>query len=73
MINFNCNIKITITYRRPGIFILREEVHVSEGVDGDQRQVLLPLPEVVEGVGELDAVGGQELNLAPLPQQFSLY
>lgn len=47
----------------PGGRLTGEEVHMPEGVDGDDGQVLLALAEVVERVGELLAVRRQEVHV----------
>ena len=36
---------------------------MPEAVDGDEREVLLGLAQVVERVGELDTVGDQEVHV----------
>ena len=36
---------------------------MPEGVDGDEGQVLLGLAQVVQGVGELDTIGNQEIDV----------
>ena len=41
---------------------MREDVHVSEAVYGQYRQVVGRLTQVVEGVGELGAVRRQEVD-----------
>ena len=51
------------------LLVLGEEIHVPEGVDGDQWQVVLPLAEVVQRVGELQPVRRQEVNIRLLSLQ----
>jgi len=41
---------------------VREDVHVSEAVYGQYRQVVGRLTQVVKGVGELGAVRRQEVD-----------
>ena len=46
---------------------------VPKGVDGDEGQVLLALAQVVEGVGELDPVSCEEVDLLSLREQLTLH
>ena len=43
-------------YNSLDVFEVGEDVHVSETVDGHQREVVLALPEVVEGMGKQNTV-----------------
>ncbi len=45
------------------VFVLGEEVHVPEAVDGDQGKVLLRLAQVVKRVSKFDTVGHEEVDV----------
>ena len=45
------------------VFVLGEEVHVPEAVDGDQGKVLLRLAQVVKRVSKFDPVGHEEVDV----------
>ena len=45
------------------VLVLGEQVHVPEAVDGEERQVLLGLAEVVQRVSKLDSVGDQKVDV----------
>ena len=46
---------------------------LPKGVNGDEGQVVLGLAQMVEGMGKLDPVGCQEVDLLPLRQQLTLH
>lgn len=48
---------------RVHVFKPREQVHVAERVDSDQRQVFLRLAQMVQWMGEAFAVGRQEIDV----------
>ena len=56
----------------PHVLILGEEIHVTEGVNRDQRKVILGLAEMVEGMSELDPIRSQEADLTSLSQKLFL-
>ena len=45
------------------VLVLGEQVHVPEAVDGEERQVLFGLAEVVQRVSKLDSVGDQKVDV----------
>lgn len=45
------------------IFEIREQIHVTERIDCDKRQVGLALAEVVQGVGETVTVSRKEIDV----------
>ncbi len=46
---------------------------MSEGINGDQRKIFLGFPKMMEWMGELDTVGGQEVDLLSLRHQFTFH
>ena len=56
----------------PHVLILGEEIHVTEGVNRDQREVILGLAEMVEGMSELETIRSQEADLTSLSQKLFL-
>lgn len=45
------------------VFILGEQVHVPETVDGNQGQIVLGLAQVVQGMSKFYSVGNQEIDV----------
>lgn len=48
---------------RVHLLVVGEQVHVSERVDGDQRQIGLRFAQMVQRMGEAFAVGRQEIDV----------
>ena len=56
----------------PHVLVLGEQVHVTEGVDGDQRQIFFGLSKMMQRMSELEPICCQEAHLTPLTQQLVL-
>merc|ERR1712012_1532012 len=54
------------------VLIFGEEVHVSERVDSNEGKIILRLAKVAQWVGELEAVGDEEVDVGLLRHQLSL-
>ena len=48
-----------------------EDVHVAEGVDGEDGEVALRLAQMVERVGKFKTVGNEEVDVGSLVQQLA--
>lgn len=49
--------------RRVHILEVREQIHMPEGIDCDQRQVRLALAKMMQRVSEPLAIGRQEIDV----------
>ena len=45
------------------VLVVGEQVHVPEAVDSNQRQVLLGLAQVVQGMSKHDSVSDQKVDV----------